>query len=158
VGALPYMARGHKLTPLFRLTFRRSSLQHPLLAGALGGCLSMHTAHQHHQTTSKHRHVVLASSLTCKVYLTPAWCLWVPGRIAEDRGNCELIAKEEVAVQQLVLMALSENPVVVKQACKTIGGWWVVGGGPYRAEAAVCAFIWWLQRRAPAASNIASAC
>jgi hypothetical protein len=46
----------------------------------------------------------------------------VTGRIAEDRANCELIAKEEVAVQQLVLMALSENPVVVKQACKTIGG------------------------------------
>ena len=34
---LSYMARGHKLAPLFRLTFRRSSLQHPLLAGALGG-------------------------------------------------------------------------------------------------------------------------
>lgn len=36
VGALPYMARGHKLSPLFKLTFRRASLQHPLLAGALG--------------------------------------------------------------------------------------------------------------------------
>lgn len=43
------------------------------------------------------------------------------GRIAEDRTNCELIAKEEAAIQQLVLMALSENQVVVKQACKTIG-------------------------------------
>ena len=37
VGALPYIARGHKLAPLFKLTFRRASLQHPLLAGALGG-------------------------------------------------------------------------------------------------------------------------
>ena len=45
----------------------------------------------------------------------------LPGRIAEDRTNCELIAKEEAAIQQLVLMALSENPVVVGQACKTIG-------------------------------------
>ena len=36
VGALSYMARGHKLSPLFKLTFRRTSLQHPLLAGALG--------------------------------------------------------------------------------------------------------------------------
>ena len=44
------------------------------------------------------------------------------GRIAEDRLNCELISKEEAAVQQLVLMALSENEVVVRQACKTIGG------------------------------------
>ena len=32
VGALSYMARGHKLSPLFKLTFRRTSLQHPLLA------------------------------------------------------------------------------------------------------------------------------
>lgn len=36
VGALSYMSRDHKLAPLFKLTFRRSSLQHPLLAGALG--------------------------------------------------------------------------------------------------------------------------
>jgi hypothetical protein len=27
--------RGHKLQPLFSLVFRRSSVQHPLLAGAL---------------------------------------------------------------------------------------------------------------------------
>jgi hypothetical protein len=30
--------RGHKLQPLFNLTFRRSSIQHPLLAGAMGEC------------------------------------------------------------------------------------------------------------------------
>lgn len=36
MGPLSYMSRAHKLAPLFRLTFRRSSLQHPLLAGALG--------------------------------------------------------------------------------------------------------------------------
>ncbi len=36
VGSLSYMARGHKLSPFFKLTFRRTSLQHPLLAGALG--------------------------------------------------------------------------------------------------------------------------
>lgn len=36
VSALPYMSRTHKLAALFRLTFRRSSAQHPLLAGALG--------------------------------------------------------------------------------------------------------------------------
>ena len=36
VAGLSYMSRGHKLVPLFGLTFRRSSLQHPLLAGALG--------------------------------------------------------------------------------------------------------------------------
>lgn len=43
------------------------------------------------------------------------------GRIAEDRASCDLIAKEEIAIQQLVLMALSDNQVVVRQACKTIG-------------------------------------
>ncbi len=50
--------RSHKLAPLFSLIFRRSSCQHPLLAGALG-------------------------------------------RITEDKANCELIAKEEVALQQV---------------------------------------------------------
>eukprot|EP00955_Chlamydomonas_euryale_P092545 364716-Chlamydomonas_euryale.AAC.3 len=50
VGSTSYMSRGHKLSLLFSLMFRRSSLQHPLLAGALG-------------------------------------------RIAEDKANCELIAK-----------------------------------------------------------------
>jgi hypothetical protein len=53
-------------------------------------------------------------------------CLTVPyilltGRIAEDGSNCDLISKEEAAIQQLVLMALSVNPVVVRQACKTLG-------------------------------------
>ncbi|KAG2446236.1 hypothetical protein HXX76_000828 [Chlamydomonas incerta] len=79
VAALPYMSRvSHKLAPLFKLTFRRSSCQHPLLAGALG-------------------------------------------RLSEDRSHCELMAREETAIQQLVLMALSEAPVVAEQACRTLG-------------------------------------
>ncbi len=48
-----YMTRSHKLTPLFRLTFRRASLQHPLLAGALGK--PRHTGpdmHQHRACSS----------------------------------------------------------------------------------------------------------
>ena len=44
------------------------------------------------------------------------------GSIAEDPFNCEVISHEEGAVQQLILMALSDNEVVVEQACKTIGG------------------------------------
>lgn len=32
--------RGHKLQLLFNLLFRRSSIQHPLLAGAMGELLS----------------------------------------------------------------------------------------------------------------------
>ncbi len=43
------------------------------------------------------------------------------GSIAEDPFNCEVISHEEGAVQQLILMALSDNEVVVEQACKTIG-------------------------------------
>ena len=43
------------------------------------------------------------------------------GKIAEDPANCAVIAREVGAIQQLILMALSENEVVVEQACKTIG-------------------------------------
>ena len=42
------------------------------------------------------------------------------GRIAEDSLNCAMISKESGAVQQLILMALSDNEVVVEQACKTL--------------------------------------
>jgi hypothetical protein len=44
------------------------------------------------------------------------------GKVAEDPGQCGAIAREVGAVQQLILMALSDNEVVVEQACKTIGG------------------------------------
>ena len=43
------------------------------------------------------------------------------GRIAEDPANCAAIAQEVGAIQQLILMALSDNEVVVEQACKVIG-------------------------------------
>lgn len=43
------------------------------------------------------------------------------GSIAEDPFNCDVIRQEEGAVQQLILMALSDNECVVEQACKTIG-------------------------------------
>jgi hypothetical protein len=43
------------------------------------------------------------------------------GKIAEDPLNCAIIAREVGAIHQLILMALSENEVVVEQACKTIG-------------------------------------
>lgn len=36
---VPLMSRSHKLAPLFGLVFRRSSISHPLLTGALGECL-----------------------------------------------------------------------------------------------------------------------
>lgn len=35
---------------------------------------------------------------------------------------CAAIAREVGAIQQLILMALSDSEVVVQQACKTIGG------------------------------------
>ena len=43
------------------------------------------------------------------------------GSIAEDPLNCEVISREEGAVQQLIPMALSDNEIVVEQACKTLG-------------------------------------
>lgn len=48
---------------------------------------------------------------------SPSCCA---ARIAEDRFNCELIAKEDVALQQLVLMAMGDDAVVVAQACKVL--------------------------------------
>ncbi len=42
------------------------------------------------------------------------------GKIAEDPAACAEIVREVGAIQQLILMALSENEVVVEQACKTI--------------------------------------
>ena len=44
------------------------------------------------------------------------------GRIAEDAASCAIIAREVGAIQQLILMALSDNEVVVQQACKILGG------------------------------------
>ena len=43
------------------------------------------------------------------------------GKIAEDPVACAAIAREVGAIQQLILMALSDSEVVVQQACKTIG-------------------------------------
>lgn len=43
------------------------------------------------------------------------------GRIAEDASSCAIIAREVGAIQQLILMALSDNEVVVQQACKILG-------------------------------------
>lgn len=43
------------------------------------------------------------------------------GKIAEDPAACSAIVREVGAIQQLILMALSENEVVVQQACKTLG-------------------------------------
>ena len=37
IAAPPTFSRVHKLAPLFGIIFRRSSCQHPVLAGALGG-------------------------------------------------------------------------------------------------------------------------
>jgi hypothetical protein len=60
------------------------------------------------------------------------------GRISEDRSNCELIAKEETALQQLLLMALSEQPVVAVQACKTLGALAQLGAATARRWAGTC--------------------
>lgn len=58
---------------------------------------------------------LLEREVNCEVPHWPA-----VGRIAEDPLNCATISKESGAVQQLILMALSDNEVVVEQACKTL--------------------------------------
>lgn len=39
IAAPSTFSRVHRLAPLFGIIFRRSSCQHPVLAGALGECL-----------------------------------------------------------------------------------------------------------------------
>lgn len=53
--------------------------------------------------------------------LLPACLLLPPGYLAEeDPKNRELMAKQENGLQQLVLMALSDSPVVVEETCHTL--------------------------------------
>mmetsp|Transcript_33096 Transcript_33096/g.82905 ORF Transcript_33096/g.82905 Transcript_33096/m.82905 type:complete len:1057 (+) Transcript_33096:2-3172(+) len=76
-GAGANAAKNAKLVlPLFQLLFRRSSCQHPLLAGAIG-------------------------------------------TLAEG-DYCSVIAQEPGAVQQVVLMALSDSELVARHACRTL--------------------------------------
>ena len=47
------------------------------------------------------------------------------GQVAEsDPKNRELMAKQENALQQLVLMALNDDTLVVEQAAATLREWW----------------------------------
>ena len=39
----------------------------------------------------------------------------------EDESNCRFIAALEGAIPQLILMGLTDDEVVVEQACKVIG-------------------------------------
>eukprot|EP00878_Enallax_costatus_P012029 GHUV01012560.1.p1 GENE.GHUV01012560.1~~GHUV01012560.1.p1 ORF type:complete len:820 (+),score=326.73 GHUV01012560.1:341-2800(+) len=82
-------SRPHKLQPLFNLVFRRSSIQHPLLAGALG-------------------------------------------RLSEDPSNLELLVREDVALQQLVLASMATNALVVEQAVKVIAAAGMYAGAAKR--------------------------
>uniref|UniRef100_A0A061S7R5 Patatin n=1 Tax=Tetraselmis sp. GSL018 TaxID=582737 RepID=A0A061S7R5_9CHLO len=76
-GASSNASRNSKLIiPLFQLLFRRSSCQHPILAGAIA-------------------------------------------TLAEG-PYCSVIAADLSAIQQIILMALSDNILVVKQACRTL--------------------------------------
>ncbi|KAI8470882.1 MAG: hypothetical protein J3K34DRAFT_520933 [Monoraphidium minutum] len=87
-GALVLGAAPHRLAPLFALIFRRSTVQHPLLAGALA-------------------------------------------RLCEDPSNLELVAREDVALQQLVAMAISDDARVMRHACAMLGA---LGSVPGAAE------------------------
>lgn len=46
--------------------------------------------------------------------------LAVAGRLIEDPSNLELLVREDVALQQLVLASMATNPLVVEQAVKVI--------------------------------------
>lgn len=178
IAAPPTFSRVHRLAPLFGLIFRRSSCQHPLLAGALGAASSGSVTHpcppRAHQLPRWHgsprlsfgEHLPgLPDTMDLPVRITDAsvallqltlsmmtagrringrglfecgmqssgggLCMSIrsdgrqagcgAGKIAEEPAACSAIAREVGAIQQLILMALSENEVVVQQACKTIG-------------------------------------
>ena len=66
-------------------------------------------------------HLTHDSSCTLGCAERVTGCGRAAGKIAEDPAACAEIVREVGAIQQLILMALSENEVVVEQACKTIG-------------------------------------
>ncbi len=72
------------------------------------------------------------------------------GQVAEqDPKNRELMARQENALQQLVLMALNDNPIVVEQTCATLRKCSnSLPAGRPEAGAALChcAFMTWLLR------------
>lgn len=57
----------------------------------------------------------LLFSLNHYYYLLP-----LAGHLAEDPKNRDLMAKQENALQQLILMALNDDDIVVDQTCKTL--------------------------------------
>lgn len=57
----------------------------------------------------------------CTPLRPPGAPLPAAGQVAEqDPKNRELMASQENALQQLVLMALNDNPIVVEQTCATL--------------------------------------
>ncbi|GBF89188.1 phospholipase A [Raphidocelis subcapitata] len=81
--------KGHRLAPLLGLLFKRSTVQHPLLAGALA-------------------------------------------QLCEDPSNLEMLAREDVALQQLVAMAITEDARVVRPACSMLRALGAVPGAAAR--------------------------
>ena len=67
--------------------------------------------------------MMLVQQVSANFQHHPTLCVVHAGSIAEDPFNCEVISHEEGAIQQLILMALSDNEIVVEQACKTIGAY-----------------------------------
>lgn len=98
-------ASQHKLAPLFALLFRRSTVQHPLLAAALGEAGSAQADQRAvwncRLLTSCQRSDCCQSSASCYTWPCPTPRL-PPARLCDDPANLELLSKEELALRQLV--------------------------------------------------------
>ncbi len=106
-----YISRAHKLAPLCGLIFH-SSVQHPLLAGALA------------QLAEDQGKCAYIASVGCTCDISACMAA-VSQRIHAvlhkhvdgESWNMQL----EGAIPQIVLMGLSDSDVVVGQACRLIG-------------------------------------
>eukprot|EP00878_Enallax_costatus_P045175 GHUV01054150.1.p1 GENE.GHUV01054150.1~~GHUV01054150.1.p1 ORF type:complete len:277 (-),score=77.75 GHUV01054150.1:323-1060(-) len=158
-------SRPHKLQPLFNLVFRRSSIQHPLLAGALGrppvtsydihvSMMSGGLVGQKLRSQACRRCLCHASGICVSPAswvhssrfaclcasshgpghntLQPAVGSRTAGRLSEDPSNLELLVREDVALQQLVLASMATNALVVEQAVKVIAAAGMYAGAAKR--------------------------
>lgn len=124
-----------KLKPIFSLMLRRSSGHHPLLAGAFSTCFSFPSSYFSigrllYSFTSLLSYNTLHACMHIDIFIYIA--KYNTGYLAEDSKNRDLMAKQENAFQQLILMALNDDSEVVDQTCKTLA--LLAGQSPSIAE------------------------
>ena len=106
-----YISRAHKLAPLCGLIFH-SSVQHPLLAGALA------------QLAEDQGNCAYIASVGCTCNMSACMVAVAQPINTALRRHADCASwnlQLEGAIPQIVLMGLSDSDVVVGQACRLIG-------------------------------------